>query len=177
MNRIEIAKKNIVQADVDAVVNAANEHLRAGSGVCGAIFDAAGQRDLQRACDEIGHCNTGSAIITPGFALKARYVIHAVGPIWSGGNRGEEELLASCYATSIDLAVEHGCESIAFPLISSGIYGYPKEGAWRVALATCLGKLSQLGEGAPSVLFCVLGDASLQLGNTILAELIDSADR
>ena len=174
MNRIEIIKKSITQMDVDAIVNAANENLRAGSGVCGAIFDEAGYHDLQMACNEIGHCNTGSAVITPGFALKARYVIHAVGPIWSGGNHGEAKLLASCYTTSIDLAVEYGCASIAFPLISSGIYGYPKEGAWRVALTACLDKLSQLGEKGPTVVFCVLGDASLQLGNTILSELTEN---
>lgn len=125
---------------------------------------------MQAACDEIGHCPTGSAVITPGFDLKARYVIHAVGPIWSGGNHGEAELLASCYAASIDRAVENGCESIAFPLISSGIYGYPKKEAWRVAINACLDKLGQLGNRAPSVAFCVLDDSSLELGRSVLAE-------
>lgn len=170
MTDIRIIKKSITDMDVDVVVNAANSGLRAGSGVCGAIFDAAGHRELQAACDAIGRCDTGSAVITPGFALAARYVIHAVGPIWSGGNRGEADLLAGCYAKSIDLAVANGCTSIAFPLISSGIYGYPKEAAWRIAIGTCLEKLEQLGDKAPRVFFCVLDDRSLELGERVLNE-------
>jgi O-acetyl-ADP-ribose deacetylase (regulator of RNase III) len=170
MSGIEIMKIGITQADADAIVNAANEGLRAGGGVCGAIFKEAGFYDMQAACDEIGHCDTGSAVITPGFALKARYVIHAVGPIWSGGYSGEAELLASCYARSIDLAVENGCRSIAFPLISSGIFGYPKEQAWRVAIGACLTKLEQLGDRGPDVLFCVISDAALEMGERILSE-------
>ena len=134
MGGITIQQKSITKADVDAIVNAANDGLRAGGGVCGAIFDEAGYDEMTAACRSIGHCDTGSAVITPGFALKAKYVIHAVGPIWRGGGNGEAGLLASCYAKSIDLAVENGCESIAFPLISSGIYGYPAKQAWRVAI-------------------------------------------
>ena len=170
MATIEIIKQGITRADADAIVNAANEGLRAGSGVCGAIFEEAGYDDLRAACAAIGHCDTGSAVITPGFALKARYIIHAVGPVWHGGGRGEAELLASCYAASIDLAVENGCRSFAFPLISSGIYGYPKEEAWRVAIAACRNKQDQLGDRAPAVVFCVLNDAMLALGNAVLAE-------
>lgn len=139
--------------------------------MCGAIFDAAGHAELQAACDEIGHCDTGDAVITPGFALAARYVIHAVGPRWRGGDDGEEELLASCYAKSIDLAAENGCASVAFPLISSGIFGYPKEAAWRVAISACRAKLDELGSHGPDIVFCVISDSSLELGRRMLSEV------
>ena len=171
MNEIAIVREDIVDMDVDAIVNAANSGLRAGSGVCGAIFRAAGHRKLQAACDEIGHCPTGDATITPGFALKARYVIHTVGPIWQGGDQGEADLLASCYARSLDLAVQNGCGSIAFPLISSGIYGYPKKDAWRVALAACSSWLAEHGNASMKVFFCVISEGSLSLGNEVMAEL------
>lgn len=168
MSSITIQKTGITDADVDAVVNAANEGLWPGGGVCGAIFEAAGYDDLYAACSAIGHCDTGDAVITPGFALKARYVIHAVGPVWRGGGNGEPELLANCYARALDLAAENGCKSIAFPLISSGIFGYPKEDAWRVAIDACRRKLEQLGPLAPHVVFCVISDASLVLGQQML---------
>ena len=170
MGKIAIVKGDITQMESDAIVNAANEGLRAGGGVCGAIFSAAGRSDLQAACDAIGHCETGDAVITLGFACKARYVIHAVGPIWSGGGSNEPELLASCYARAIDLAVENSCKSIAFPLISSGIFGYPKEAAWRVAIGACTDKLAELGDRAPDVTFCVISDSALELGSAVLAE-------
>lgn len=133
---LQIVRNNIVSMDTDAIVNAANSRLRMGSGVCGAIFDAAGPFELQRACDEIGGCPTGGAVITPGFRLKAKYVIHAVGPVWQGGASGEEALLRSAYTESMQRARENGCRSIAFPLISSGVYGYPKDQALRVALSS-----------------------------------------
>jgi O-acetyl-ADP-ribose deacetylase (regulator of RNase III) len=171
MSKIDIVMKGITDMEVDAVVNAANSGLRAGSGVCGAIFKNAGMRDMQAACDAIGHCDEGNAVITPGFALKAKYVIHTVGPRWAEGGYGKAEILASCYTESIDLAVENGCKSIAFPLISSGIYGWPKEEAWRVAIQACLDKLAELGERGPSVTFCVLSDSSFEQGQNILAEL------
>lgn len=169
---IHIVKQDITTADVDAIVNAANSALRAGGGVCGAIFSAAGHAELQRACDAIGHCDTGDAVITPGFDLAAKYVIHAVGPVWHGGGHGEAELLAGCYAKAIELAAEHGCASIAFPLISSGIYSYPKEEAWRVALSACSQKIAELGDGAPEVFFCVLSNDALELGESVLASLL-----
>ena len=115
---------DITTLDVDAIVNAANESLAPGGGVCGAIHRAAGP-ELARACAAIGHCPTGAARITPGFGLPARYVIHAVGPVWRGGGEGEAELLASAYRSAMRLASEHGLRSIAFPAISTGIYGYP----------------------------------------------------
>ena len=132
----QIVRNNIVNMSVDALVNAANSRLQMGSGVCGAIFDAAGYEPLSRACAAIGGCPTGSAVITPGFKLPAKYIVHAVGPIWYGGDRGEEAALRGCYRTALELARDNGCSSIAFPLISAGIYGYPKEEARRVAEET-----------------------------------------
>ena len=128
-----IVRDDITHLRVDAIVNAANEHLWQGGGVCGAIFAAAGARKLQAACSKIGHCDTGSAVATPAFGLKARYIIHAVGPVWSGGLHGERALLASCYRSSLELAESLGCTSIAFPLLSAGIYGYPQAEALEVA--------------------------------------------
>ena len=171
LDGINIVVTDITRLEVDAIVNAANRGLRAGGGVCGAIFAAAGLSELQEACDEIGHCDTGSAVMTPGFALKARYVIHAVGPRWGGGTHGEPELLASCYSRSLDLAAENGCASIAFPLISSGIFGYPKRDAWRVALTACAGWLCGHDGQDMEVTFCVLSEDSLKLAHDVFSEL------
>ncbi len=125
---------DITTLDTDAIVNAANESLAPGGGVCGAIHRAAGP-ELARACAAIGGCPTGQARITPGFGLPANYVIHAVGPVWHGGNEDEAELLASAYRSSMRLAAENGVRSIAFPAISTGIYGYPLEEATRIAVS------------------------------------------
>lgn len=129
-----LVRNDIVNMRVDAIVNAANSSLAPQTPPPGAIFAAAGRTALEKACRAIGHCDVGSAVITPGFDLPARYVIHAVGPIWQGGSRGEADLLHSCYTRALHLARENGCESIAFPLISSGIFGYPKPQALRVAI-------------------------------------------
>lgn len=129
----QIINNDITKLDTEAIVNAANTELQMGGGVCGAIFKAAGADKLQRACDEIGQCPVGKAVITEGFNLKARYIIHTVGPIWRGGSDSEELKLKSAYKSSLELAKEHGIKSIAFPLISSGIFGYPKENAISVA--------------------------------------------
>lgn len=131
---LSLIRGDIAQVQADALVNAANSRLQQGSGVCGAIFRAAGARQLQAACDTIGYCSTGQAVLTPGFDLDAQYIIHTVGPIWRGGQDGEEALLRSCYRQSLALAQAHQLRSIAFPLISAGIYGYPKEQAIRIAL-------------------------------------------
>ena len=131
----QLVRADITTLDCDAIVNAANRELQAGGGVCGAIFRAAGREKLRAACDEIGSCETGQSVITPGFDLKARYVIHTVGPVWHGGDQGEEALLRSCYRSALRLAVKHELGSVAFPLISAGIYGYPRQQAIAAAAA------------------------------------------
>ena len=129
----QLVRADITTLSCDAIVNAANEQLKAGGGVCGAIFRRAGHARLQAACDEIGFCATGQAVITPGFDLKAKYVIHTVGPVWHGGGQGEENLLRSCYRSALRLAARYELQSVAFPLISAGIYGYPRQQAIEVA--------------------------------------------
>ncbi len=130
-----IVRNDITKMQVDAVVNAANTALKMGGGVCGAIFSAAGAKKLQEECDKIGNCKVGEAVITKGYSLPAKFIIHAVGPIWQGGNSGEEKLLHNCYINSMKLALEKDLKSIAFPLISSGIYSYPKDKALQVAIS------------------------------------------
>ena len=130
---LQIIRNDITKMKVDVIVNAANTGLKMGGGVCGAIFKAAGAENLQKECDSIGKCNTGEAVITKGYNLPATYIIHTPGPIWNGENK-TNDLLKNCYLNSLKLALEHKVESIAFPLISSGIYGYPKELAFKIAV-------------------------------------------
>ena len=164
MSTIEIRKISITALDTDAIVNAANEELWAGGGVCGAIFAAAGRDRLQKACDKIGHCDTGSAVITPGFDLKARYVIHAVGPRWKDGSHGEPEQLYGAYYRSLELAAANQCLSIGFPLISAGIFGYPVQGAWRQALAACADFLDRHDGLTMEIVFAALSDGIIAAG-------------
>lgn len=169
MSSIKILSMNIVDSETDAIVNAANSGLRAGSGVCGAVFKGAGMREMTAACDKYGRCDTGNAVITPGFNLPAKYVIHAVGPIWNGGNNNEEKLLYGAYSNSLRLLKENNLHSITFPVISAGIYGYPKEQAWEVAIRACRDFISENSDYDVEIIFAVYGsDYMLNLGNSIL---------
>lgn len=172
MSSINIKKQDITSMHVDAIVNAANAQLQAGGGVCGAIFRKAGYAPLQAACDAYGGCKTGDAVITPGFALPAKYVIHAVGPIWRGGGNGEPKDLYDCYRNSLLRAMENDCHSIAFPLISSGIYGYPKEDAWEEAIISCSDFLEMYEEYDMDIFFCVIDDIGLAMGNKIMERML-----
>ena len=176
MSTIEIKKKGITDLNTECIVNAANSGLAMGSGVCGAIFRAAGARELQAACDKIGHCPTGSAVITPGFALKAKYVIHAVGPIWHDGNHHEPQDLYSCYRESLERARKNNCHSIGFPLISAGIFGYPKDKAWRKALQSCSDWIKKNPDYNIDIVFAVLDDRILELGQRTMKELGITSD-
>lgn len=165
---IEVKKTDITKLSVDAVVNAANEGLWAGSGVCGAIFSAAGYNKLQKACAKIGHCDTGSAVVTPAFDLNAKYIIHAVGPQWEGGSSCEPQLLYNAYTSALNLAVRHGCRSIGFPLLSAGIYGYPVRQAWNVAILACRDFLRNHPGLDLDIVFAVIDDRILEIGRNTL---------
>jgi len=159
MGRMTVIRGDITRLAVDAIVNAANEALLPGGGVCGAIHRAAGP-GLWEECKRIGHCPPGEAVITGGYALPARYVIHTVGPIWRGGGHGEDETLARCYASSLRLAAEHGIRSIAFPAISTGIYGFPADRAARIAVEAVRRYLHE-HEQPTDVRFVVFDDANI----------------
>lgn len=150
---------DITTLDVDAIVNAANERLAMGGGVCGAIFDRAGMKQMADACAPLAPCPTGEARITPGFALPARHVIHAVGPVWYGGDRDEAALLAACYRNALALLRQVGGRSIAFPAISTGIYGYPLHRATPLAIATVRDDLAW--HGPLDVTFACFDDHTL----------------
>jgi O-acetyl-ADP-ribose deacetylase (regulator of RNase III) len=156
-----IIKGDITLLEVDAIVNAANTSLLGGGGVDGAIHRAAGPQLLE-ACRLLEGCPTGEAKITEGFRLPARYVIHTVGPVWKGGTAGERELLAGCYRSSLELAVSHGLRSIAFPNISTGVYGFPKELAATIATGTVSAFLEEPGS-LEEVIFVVFDQENLNI--------------
>lgn len=168
---IEIKKIGITKLAVDAIVNAANDGLWEGGGVCGAIFREAGSAELTKACNAIGGCKTGNAVITPGYKLPAKYIIHAVGPVWHGGNQNEPKLLYSAYKQSLLLAKENECHSIGFPLISAGIFGYPKEQAWRKAIQACQDFIKDNPEYKIEITFAVLDDEIKKIGEEVLERL------
>lgn len=155
MTQLEVVSGDITKLAVDAIVNAANSSLLGGGGVDGAIHRAAGP-DLVAACRLLGGCATGDAKITPGFRLPAKYVIHAVGPVWRGGASGEPELLASCYRRSLELAMENNVRTIAFPAISCGVYGYPIDAAADIAIGETRRVLAD-GDDIDRVLFVAFG--------------------
>ena len=166
--RMIVVQGDITKQQVDAIVNAANERMRGGGGVDGAIHRAAGPKLLEE-CIQVGGCPTGEARITRGYELPARYVIHTVGPVWHGGDRGEPELLASCYRNALRLAVANEVGTMAFPGISTGVYGYPLEDATRLALATvkaCLVEMPSIEQ----VRFVTFGNEATEVAKRLLAE-------
>ena len=168
--RLDICVADITTLAVDAVVNAANRSLLGGGGVDGAIHRVAGP-ELLAECRTLGGCETGSAKITRGYGLPAKHVIHAVGPVWDGGDAGEEELLAACYRTSLDIAAACSLGSLAFPAISTGIYRFPADRAARIAVGTVAAELAGSRRGIARVVFCCFAQSAADHHATAFAEL------
>jgi O-acetyl-ADP-ribose deacetylase (regulator of RNase III) len=165
---LRVIVADITTLEIDAIVNAANTSLLGGGGVDGAIHRAAGQKLLEE-CRSLGGCPTGEAKITRGYRLPARFVIHTVGPVWGGGGQNEDALLAICYRRSLEIASRHGLRSIAFPAISTGVYGFPADRAARIAVRTVRDSLA-IGDFA-EVIFCCFSPASARLHAEVLREL------
>lgn len=170
---LEMVRHDLTKMKVDAIVNAANTELRMGGGVCGAIFQAAGVKQLSQACEKIGGCAVGQAVITDGFHLPAKYIIHTPGPIWKDGSHQESQLLKNSYEHSLKLAMKYQCESIAFPLISTGIYGFPKEEALQIAIST----ISQFLLHHDMLVYLVLFDQpSFKLSQKLFSSIYEYID-
>lgn len=167
--RLSALQGDITTLDVDAVVNAANSSLLGGGGVDGAIHRAAGSELLEE-CRQLGGCDTGEAKLTRGYRLPARFIIHTVGPVWRSGGQGEPQLLASCYRNALRLAADNGLSSLAFPSISTGIYGYPLDLAAQIAVTTVQAEIASL-PGITEVLFCCFSANDLAVYQRTLAEL------
>ena len=167
-----IVRNDITKMPVDAIVNAADEALLGGHGVDGCIHRAAGP-ELLEACRALHGCKTGEAKITKGYQLPCKYVIHTVGPVWHGGTHGEREKLVSCYQKSLALAKDSGCESVAFPVISAGVFGYPKEEAMRVAAGAIR---AFLAENDMTVYLVVFSRKSLQIAEALFSDITESID-
>jgi O-acetyl-ADP-ribose deacetylase (regulator of RNase III) len=168
--RLEIVVADITTLAADAIVNAANTSLLGGGGVDGAIHRAAG-RELLAECETLGGCATGAAKITRGYRLPAKHVIHAVGPVWNGGKRGEDDLLASCYRSALDLAAAHRLASIAYPAISTGVYRFPPDRAAKIAVGTVVAEISADSRGMQRVVFCCFSQDSAKRHMDAFAEL------
>jgi O-acetyl-ADP-ribose deacetylase (regulator of RNase III) len=168
--QLEVCVGDITTLALDAIVNAANTSLLGGGGVDGAIHRAAGP-ELLAECRMLGGCPTGSARITRGYRLLAKHVIHAVGPVWGGGRKGEEDLLASCYRTAIELAAAHGLSSVAYPAISTGIYRFPADRAARVAVGTVASEVANAPRGLKRIVFCCFSPDSADHHRNAFAEL------
>jgi O-acetyl-ADP-ribose deacetylase (regulator of RNase III) len=168
--RLDIVVADITTLDVDAIVNAANSSLLGGGGVDGAIHRAAGP-ELLAECRALGGCATGHAKITRGYRLKARHVIHAVGPVWRGGGSGEDDLLAACYRSALDLAAANSLASIAFPAISTGVYRFPPDRAARIAVGTVAAELSAAPRGIAQVVFCCFAQDAAEHHKAAFEEL------
>lgn len=168
MSSITIQQKGITDIPADAIVNAANSGLWAGGGVCGAIFRKAGMAELTAACDAIGHCDEGSAVITPGFGCPCKYIIHAVGPQYMDGKHGEPEALSGAYRRSLELCRENDIHSVVFPLISAGIFGYPLSDAWTQAICACKTFLNSNQDYSLEIIFAIPEDRKVAAGNEIL---------
>lgn len=169
MPEVEAVRGDITTLEVDAVVNAANPALAPGGGVCGAIFRAAGPLQLQEACRPLGGCEPGDAKATPGFALPARWIVHAVGPVWRGGAQDEDAVLASCYRRAVEVAGDLGARSIAFPAISTGIYGFPPDRAAEIAVRT----VAETPALVRKVLLVAFDEATMARYRRLLAARLD----
>ena len=168
MSTITIQQKGITDIPADAIVNAANSGLWAGGGVCGAIFRKAGMTELTAACNAIGHCDEGSAVITPGFACPCKYIIHAVGPQYLDGKHGEPDALYGAYNRSLELCRENDIHSIVFPLISAGIFGYPVVEAWTQAICACKNFINKNQDYDLDIIFAIPESAKIKVGNEVL---------